>query len=222
MTATIITLAASARLTSLENVCLDLGLEIGSTRDRQIDRFIDTVSGRVATLCNRAFGRQIYRERIYSIPCEGVVLDAGPQVNRIISVWIQGGAAYDPRDYMLSNGKLLLSGPSNGAIGDGSAYNLWHSLRPSLVVEYEAGWLLPDEKVGTDFTGDTLLPADVESAVIQLVGVAVSEAGRDFTVKQESVEGIGSKTFYVQGSNAMLPHPGAEAALMPYRRLVLV
>lgn len=218
---TVLTPAATARLATLEGVCLDLGLTEGSPSDKQIVRFIDQASSRVASICNRVFGRQIYRERIHSLPREGFVLSAGP-VNRIISLSIMGGAAFAPEEYLLANDTLRLTyGGSGGGIGDGSAYNLWCSLRPTLVVDYEAGWLLPGEEVGETFAGTTPLPSDIETAISQLVGVAISEAGRDMTIRSENVQGVGSTTYNVQGAGSALPHPGAEAALQPYRMLAL-
>lgn len=218
---TVLTRADSSRLTTLENVCLDLGRSMGGPEDARIERFIDQASGIVASYCKRAFGRQIYRERIHSWPRDGFALAAWP-VNRVIGVSIDGGAAFTPDEYMLSDGILRLThGGSFGGIGDGTAYNLWRSTHPGMTVDYEAGWLLPDEEVGETFTGATPLPAEIERSVIQLVSVSLSEGGRDPTVKSETVEGVGSQSFYVQGANAGLPHPGAEAALQSYRVLSL-
>ncbi|MBN6819522.1 hypothetical protein JRF84_07955 [Methylobacterium organophilum] len=218
---TVLTPAATARLATPADVRLDLGLAEGTPPDAALLRRIDQASADVVRVCQRTFGRQIYRERIHSLPREGFVLSAGP-VNRIISLSIMGGAAFAPEEYLLANDTLRLTyGGSGGGIGDGSAYNLWCSLRPTLVVDYEAGWLLPGEEVGEDFTGATPLPADVEKAVIQLIGVAMSESGRDMTIRSENVQGVGSTTYNVQGAGSALPHPGAEAALQPYRMLAL-
>lgn len=216
MSITVIKAATTARLTSLENVCIELGKETGTALDRRIDRFIDNASAMAASYCERTFGRAIYRERLLSVPADGKILTAGP-VNRIISVGIQGGAVYGEGDYLLSDGKLLLTHGATGGMGDGSAWNLYRSLQPALIVEYEAGWVLPEEKAGDVFTGVEPLPYDIERAAIQLVGVMLSESGRDATIKEDTVEGVGSRSFYVQGTNARLPHPGAEAALEHHR-----
>ena len=214
--------ARTGRLISLEDVRIDLGLAADKPTDPKLARMVDQASAMAASFCERTFGRQIYRERILSMPVEGTILSVGP-VNRIISVGIQGGAVFPEDDYLLREGRLLLTYGAGAGIGDGSAYNLWHSLRPALVVEYEAGWLLPEDPEDDEiFTGTTPLPADIERAVIQLIGVAVSEAGRDATVKSDTVEGVGSRSFYVQGPNARLPHPAAEAALEHHRIVSLV
>lgn len=220
MIPTVIKAAATTMLTSVENVRTDLGLAQAAFPNDRVTRMIKTASSRVATYCNRTFGRQIYREAIHSVPREGLLLGAGP-VNRIVSVGIVGGAVFDADEYLLTDGKLLIEDGRSG-IGDGTAYNLWRALRPSLVVIYEAGWLLPGEPVGDDFTGDTDLPADIEDAVMKLISMAVSEGGRDIGVRQETNEGVGSTSYYIQGADASLSHPGAESALQPYRNLALV
>lgn len=216
---TVITPAASARLATPGDVRLDLGLPADSPSDQALLRRIDQASADVVRVCQRAFGRQIYRERIHSLPREGVVLRAGP-VNRIISLSVLGGAVLTPDEYLLADGdtlRLAYPGPSTGW-----AYGLWRGLCPTLVVDYEAGWLLPGEEVGDTFTGTTPLPADIERAVTQLIGVSISESGRDTTIRSENVQGVGSTTYNQMAAGSMLPHAGAEAALQPYRMLALV
>lgn len=221
MLPTVITPAVQTRLTTLVNARLDLGLGADSPSDALLERWIDQASSSAASFCDRVFGRQIYRERILKVCREGMVLQAGP-VNRIVAVSIQGGATYDDADYLLEDGKLRLTYESMGGIGDGSAYNLFWSMQPALIVDYEAGWVLPGEEVGTTFQGTTKLPADIELAVTQLIASNRSEAGRDPTIKSESNEGVGSVSYYVQGAASRLAHPGAEATLSHYRSTWLV
>lgn len=218
---TVTTRAATGRLVTLDDARLDLGLSAEAVPNPRLARIIDQASGRVSSYCNRTFGRQIYRETILCFPENGLLLGAGP-VNRIISVGILGGAGFDAAEYALSDGQLRLTHGPRPGWGDGSAYNLWRSIMPTIVVDYEAGWLLPGEDIGETFQGDVPLPAEVEAAVMQLVAVAAAGIGRDPTVKSETVEGIGSTSFYVQGAAAGLPHPAAETALQPYRNLVLL
>jgi hypothetical protein len=219
---TVLQQAKSKRLVSAENVRADLGLSEAKWPSTRLTRMIDQASAMATSFCERTFGRQIYRERVYAVRPEGLLMGAGP-VNRIVAVGIPGGAAYADHEYLLQDGRLLLQDSFGAGIGDGSAYNLWQALRPSLVVDYEAGWILPeDDTDDPTFTGGDLLPADIEKAVIQLISVAVSEAGRDVTVKSDTVEGVGSRSFYVQGAASKLPHPGAEATLEHYRVVTLV
>jgi hypothetical protein len=213
MIPTVVTAAKSRRLTTLENVRIDLGGMLGAVDDPRVDRFIDQASATAATFCHRTFGRQIYRERIDLGPhwsSEEIVLSASP-LNRILSV---------TRDGMLLDSGQYLGDGSSIVRYEGEHRCCWYGR--TMIVEYEAGWLLPGEEVGTTFTGEVPLPADIEKAVIQLIGVAISEAGRDMTVKSDTVEGIGSRQYYVQGASATLPHPAAEAALMQHQALVLV
>lgn len=215
---TVITRAATARLATVEDARLDLGLSEAAITDVRLGRLLDQASSRAAGFCNRAFGRQIYRQQILTVPAGGIILDGGP-INRIISVEIVGGAVFEEGDYLLNDGKLSLT--YGAGRGDGTDYNLWQSLHPTLAVVFEAGWLLPGEEVGDTFTGEEKLPAEIERAAIQLAGAALSENSRDALVKSETVEGIGTTSYYVQGAAAALPHPGAEAALQPYRILAL-
>ena len=213
MSAAVIKPAATARLTTLENVRMDLGGMLGAADDPRVERFIDQASATAASFCHRTFGRQVYRERIDLRPYwsdREIVLSAGP-LNRILSV---------TRDGVLLDSAQYLGDGSSIVRYEGEHRCCWYGR--SMVVEYEAGWLLPGEKVGTEFGLAPGLPADIEKAVIQLIGVAISEAGRDMTVKSDTVEGIGSRQYYVQGASASLPHPAAEAVLMQHKLLVLV
>lgn len=212
MSVMVITKAATARLATIAAVRTDLGLTEAAYPDARVERLIDQASAQAATFCRRVFGRQVYRERVdgcaFWTEIE-LVLSQGP-VNRILGITADG-VAMSPATYET----------------DGSfVYRLrgldrvcWSGRR--LIVDYEAGWLLPGDQVGSDFTGDTPLPADVEKAVIQMIGMAASEGSRDIAIRQEEVEGVGSFSYYVQGAAATLAHPGAEATLQQYRNLAL-
>jgi hypothetical protein len=210
---TILIPATAKALTNLQNVRGDLGLASDTPSDTQIQRFIAQASSRAATFCRRTFGRETVRERFgCQVPdCGGALglpLDRAPLV-RILSVSVDGvvmaDGSYETDDRFLYR---LQDGERRGWTGR------------SVVVDYEAGWLLPSEARGTPPTTIAPdLPPDVERAIIQLVGVAISAGGRDAMVKSQSVEGIGSTDWYVQGASASLPHPEAEAALSQYRRL---
>lgn len=215
MSATIIAPPASTRLTTAANARGDLGLPATVPTDTQLERWIDQASAQASTFCRRTFGRATYRERFeianrcLDDPYLGLQLDAAPVVS--ISAVKVDGLLLAPTTYE-ADGRLLYR------LQDGER-RAFHGR--VVVVEYVAGWVLPSEvgDYATPPAGAERLPADVERAVIQLVGVAASASGRDMMVKSEDVEGIGSRSFYVQGANASLPHPEAEATLMQYRRL---
>ncbi|KQO87333.1 hypothetical protein ASF33_02365 [Methylobacterium sp. Leaf92] len=223
MSVTVITAAKVRDLTTAANVRADLGLPAGAPADDQIKRFIAQASASAASFCRRTFGRETVRERFeidWRRRCdddaEGLLLSRAPAV-QIVSVKVDGltlaPSAYELTEqpaYPVSLFYLrhLVDGEARAWIGR------------AVTVEYEAGWLLPGESRGDPATTTAPdLPADVERAVIQLVGAAASASGRDMMVKSEDVEGVGSRSFYVQGSAASLPHPEAEATLAQYRRM---
>ncbi|KQP61064.1 hypothetical protein [Methylobacterium sp. Leaf108] len=215
MSVTVIIPATAKRLTTVANVRGDLGLTEGAAVEAQVLRWIDQASQQAATYCRRVFGRETVRERIdlcrHGSVTEdgGILLDRSPVVS-IMSVKV-GGTLQASGAYA-TDGRVLYR-------MEGDERRCWTGR--DVVVQYEAGWLLPGEERGEPSTTTAEdLPADIERAVIQLVGVSVSVAGRDATIKSESVEGIGSRDFYVQGANAALPHPEAEATLSQYRRML--
>lgn len=213
MNVIVITPAANARLTTIANVRADLGLAEAKWSDEKVGRLIDQASATAARVCMRTFGRQVYRERIDAQPYWSsfeIVLAESP-VTEIKSV-SRDGSVLDVGQYETDGTRIFRVESGHRCC--------WYGR--SLVLEYQAGWLLPGEEPGTAFGPALALPADIEKAVIQLIGVSVSEAGRDMTVKSDQVEGIGSRSYYVQGASASLPHPAAEAALMQYRNLRLV
>ncbi|MER2268242.1 hypothetical protein [Methylobacterium oxalidis] len=215
MSVSIITPATAKRLTTPANVRGDLGLAATAPPEAQLNRWIDQASARVASYCRRQFGRETVRERIALCPSSaadggaGLLLDRWPVV-RIFGVTVDS-ATLSPGTYETDVRRLYL-------LDDGARR---HWCGRTIIVDYEAGWLLPSESRGDPPTTTAPnLPADVEAAVIKLVAAAISANGRDAMVKSEDVEGIGSTSWYVQGATAALPHPEAEAALAGYRRLL--
>ncbi|MHC2016315.1 hypothetical protein [Methylobacterium sp. CM6247] len=215
MSVTVLSRAASGRLTTLENARMDLGGTLGSSSDLQMQRFIDQASSQAASYCRRVFGRETVRERInlcgYRTDDGGILLDRGPIV-RILGGMVDG-ATYAPEAFEVVGGREVFLTLAGERV-------CWRGSR--LTIDYEAGWLLPGEEreVNGVATLAEDLPADIERAVIQLVGVAASMSGRDITVKSEQTDGVGQTDFYVQGANASLPHPEAESILSQYRRML--
>ncbi|MBA9071725.1 hypothetical protein FHR71_005511 [Methylobacterium sp. RAS18] len=223
MSLTVITPAKARDLTTAANVRADLGLSGGVPTNEQVGRFIAQASASAASFCRRTFGRETVRERFeidWRRRCdedaEGLLLSRAPAI-QILAVKVDSltlaPAAYELAEQPAHPVSLfylrhLVNGEPQAWIGR------------AVTVEYEAGWLLPGEERGDPATTTAPdLPADVERAVIQLVGAAASASGRDMMVKSEDVEGVGSFSYYVQGANASLPHPEAEATLAQYRRM---
>ena len=216
MSVSVITPPTAKRLTTVSHVRGDLGLAADALADAQLQRWIDQASQQAATYCRRAFGRETVRER-FDLACSGVVGECGGILldrSPIVSIGsVKAGGMLLAPDAYATDGRMLYR-------LDSDERRWWSGRR--IVVQYEAGWILPGEPQTVEGVATTAedLPADIERAVIQLVGVAISASGRDLMVKSEDVEGIGSTSWYVQGANAALPHPEAEATLSQYRRLL--
>lgn len=214
MSLVVLTPAAEKRLTTVEHARADLGLS-ATVPQSQIERWIDQASARAASYCRRTFGREIVRERFaLCLSSEqdgepGLLLDRAPVV-RILGVTLDS-VAVAPETYETDGRSLFFLREGERRCWPGRV----------VAVDYESGWLLPGEARGTPPTTTAPdLPPDVEAAVIKLVGVAASAAGRDAMVKSEDVEGVGSRSWYVQGASSDLPHPEAESTLRDYRRLL--
>ncbi len=223
MSVTVIAPAKVRDLTTAANARADLGLPAGAPADDQLKRFIAQASASAASFCRRTFGRETVRERFEidwrrcrDEDADGLLLSRAPVV-QIVSVKVDS-LTLAPTAYQLEERPAHpVSLFYLRSVVDGEP-RAWGGR--SVAVEYEAGWLLPGETRGEPPTTALDLPADVERAVIQLVGASASASGRDAMVKSEDVEGVGSTSWYVQGASAALPHPEAEAILAQYRRAV--
>jgi hypothetical protein len=210
MSVIVITPPASRRLTTVENVRQDLGLPADTPLDAQILRHIDAQSGRAARYCNREFGLHAVRERIALPPHgrgESITLSRGP-IAQIVSIMMDG-RVLDPSQYEADGLSVYMLSAGTRSAWSGSI----------LHVAYDAGYVLPGQDTGDAPAGAEPLPADIERAVILLVGAALSTSRRDPMLKSDRVEGIGQRDYYVQGQNAAMPLPEAEEALRPYRRV---
>lgn len=203
MAAVIIAPATSHRLTTISRAREMCGFSFES--DRAAWLAIDQASAAAEHFCNRTFGIQTLRQR-FDLRCglESVVLDAWP-VTQIINIG-QDGTVLAPDAYEIDGIGLY-------PLRDGDRCR-WHGR--TLTVEYVAGYVLPDDEEGPIPAG--LLPADIERAVILLVNAALATRQREAGLKSETIEGIGSFSYFVQGSNNMLPDPEAESLLRPHRK----
>ncbi|MGE3742131.1 MAG: hypothetical protein AB7I59_21780 [Geminicoccaceae bacterium] len=123
-------------------------------------------------------------------------------ISEIVSV-VESGAALDPDvDYRLTTGGILLrlvdDTPAPWAIG-------------KIVVEYRAGWNLPNEA-----------PPDLAAAAIEQVRYVALAAGRDPGVRSYTAPDLEQVSFNVPGgssigSSGLLIQ--VETALAPYRNL---
>ena len=197
---TVVTPATSTRLTTVTRARAVLGFAL--ERDEFVDGIIEVVSTTIVDWCRRPFGLATYQERFPVCQGDGVLLGRSPLTN-IASV-VQGETALDPGDYAYDAelGRLYRQ--------DAAGY-LWRWWGP-LTVTYSAGYSLPAD------TGAWTLPPPVERAAILLAGAALSATDRDPLLRTETVDGVGSTSWWVPGS-AGLPSPEAESLLQPYRRV---
>lgn len=205
MSLVVVTPAASTRLTTPARARAMLGLPAGD--DAALGLFIDQASAAVAAHCRRRLAIETVREA-FGEPgglLGRVVLSRVP-VAAIVGVSLDGitlsaaGFALDP-----STGHLW------PAASPGWSAPVWSGL--SLAVEYRGGFVLP-----SDAPEAPTLPPDVERAAILMVGTYLSARARDPLVKAETVEGIGSTSWWVPGAADALPHPEAAQLLQPYVR----
>lgn len=155
-----------------------------------------------ATYCNREFGKETLIDRFRlddeSIPSiEVLVLSRTPLVS-ITSI--------------VEDGTTLTASQYEFEALTGFVWRLESDVRQcwamaSIVVTFVAGYELL-----------TTLPHDIELAVIEMMKQAYFAKQRDPLVKSVSVDGIGSRDYWVGsvGDNAAIP-PKAEALLDPYR-----
>jgi hypothetical protein len=202
--------ATSKRLTTPARAAAMLGF--GDPASLSFKMALDQASTRVATYCHRVFGIETVQQRFEFLswernePMDKLLFGRFP-VTEIVKVVVDG-VILDPALY--EHDEIFLYRL------DAAARRCWSGR--IVFVEYKAGYTLPSDAENATWT----LPDDIERAAILLAGSSLAMGGRDPMVKSEQVEGIGQTDFYVQGSNASLPHPEAESLLQEYRSLILV
>ena len=197
---TVVTPANSTRLTTLERARALLSFPPG--QDALALRSIDVASAIVADWCRRPFARETVRETLPICPGDSILLARSP-VTSFMSV-VQGETTLDPAEYAYDAelGRLYRQDAA------GYLFRWWGPL----AITYVAGYTLPAD------SGTWTLPLPVERAAILLAGAALSTTERDPLVRTETVEGVGSTTWWVPGASG-LPSPEAESLLQPYRRV---
>lgn len=198
----VVTPATSMRLTTLERAREMLGFGYGDYD--AAERCIDSASRTIADHCRRPFGLATYREtfRGADLP-DGALLSRGP-VTAFVSVTSDDTVlAAEEYSFDPDLGRLYRTDLA------GLVWRWWGS---ALTVVYSAGYTLPAD------TGTWTLPDPVERACILLAGAYLSQRDRDPLIRTESVEGVGSTTWWVPGGSG-LPSQEAEQLLQPYRRL---
>lgn len=193
---TVVTPAASTNLTTMTAASNMLGIP---QETEGLDIAIEQASGMIVDHCRRPFGLETVRE-IFRWPRSGLLLARSPAIS-FVSI-DEGGNALTADDYEL-DGETL--------------FRVSHSCRlpwvGQITVTYSAGYVLPGD------TGTQTLPAPVERAAVLVAGSILSSRARDPMLRSETVEGVGSTSWWVPDGGS-LPSPEAETLVAPYRRVV--
>lgn len=195
----ILSAAATGDLTTLATAKRELGI-VDAAQDARIADLISEASDLVAQWCNRSgFGRETLRqtERLAS-PVDVLVLYRDLGVT--ITVVIEDGVTLDAADYE-RDGVLL--------------YRLREGIRVPwtarlVVLEYQAGFLLPDE-----------VPPALERACLDLLAGLWHGQGRDPAVRNETTEGVGAVGYFEPRGDTLPLAADRLAALERYRRFHL-
>lgn len=209
-TATVTTANDYAALTTLDRVKTELGIVEADSDALLAAKIREASSDIFARIW--AQPRETITETFWPRPwqvCgpEALVLSRRPVVS-VTSVTVDGSAV-DSSLYRLAAAGMLHALAADGAPTE------W-SIAKSVVVTYVAGYTMPCEVANYD------LPPALEAACVELVSSYWLSRGRDPTVRQEDVPGLGSQTFWVGaiGEVGSLP-PGVEAKIAPYKRMMI-
>lgn len=208
-TLTVITPAASSRLTTVDAFREEFGVASGAASDAQVLRWIDRSSAMAADYCSRVFAQEVVRQVDAFLGCSSILLERTPATAIVVTVDgtdLTAGVDYhhDPVRgalYRLRNGRPCV----------------WRGL---VQVDYAGGYVLP----GNDGAN---LPGDVEYAVLlwsaSFMGRATT-ATASGTIRREQIDGVG----YTEYFDPTISTPPAGSALQtpqqllaPYRRVVL-
>lgn len=191
---TIVTPATSTSLVTRAYVKSELSITDNS-EDARIDSYIAQASAAIAGWCGRVFARETLTETIRltsPISPDQLVLARFPVVS-IASV-VEDGTTLDAADYEANAENGLLRRLSNDAIVSWSG--------SKIVVSYTAGYSLPNSA-----------PEALQRACVDLVAYYRASAGRDPSLRSESVEGIDSASYF-DGAGERGGLPPAVAGLL--------
>jgi len=198
----VVTPAASVALVTLDQAKAALGIPIENTsQDAALSAQIDSVSAAINNYCNRIFAVQEYTDQIRNV-CGywgeplvtrqfPIVVDDGVPLVTVS----EGGLPLDPAYLELhpETGSLYRLDSASTAPGAWTA-----SL---ILVEYTAGF--------------DPVPADVQSAALEWITARYSVAGRDPTLRTETIPDVISQTFGDAAGSSSIP-PGTRDLLTPY------
>ena len=192
---TVVTPAASRKLTTLENLKAELGIP-SSAEDVRLGRLIGRASDIISGHCDRTFGRETVRLDVHGWSCEpGIRLRGGPL--EVVSV-AAGGTDLQPGDWQFDGEEARLYRLSGAA----AQRILWPG--QATAITYRRGYVLPGDD-GYEAAGRFQLPGDVEQACITLVTSLRAGSRRDPMLRSESSEGLGAQSYIATADMGALP-----------------
>jgi hypothetical protein len=202
MALTIIEAAAEKKLTTLMEARQACGVT-DSSADVYLFNAIEIVSDTISRWCKRIFAVETVRESIYpDKPGKSLMLSRWPVV--AITAVTVNGAAEDIANVEAEDSGHLFRIDASGC------RTLWPSGR--IVVEYSAGYVLPDKSGRT-------LPLDIERAALITIRADWFARSRDPLIRSETIEMFDIERVersYSPYRTTALP-PDAEALLTSYR-----
>lgn len=195
----IVTPAATGDLTTLANAKRELGIT-DAAQDARIADLIHEASDLIAQWCNRrGFGRETLRQTERLASPLGVLV-----LQRDLAVAV---TAVSEDGVTLAAGEYERSGVLLYRLRDGMRVP-WTAC--TVVMEYEAGFTLPNEA-----------PPALERACLDLLAGLWHGVGRDPAVRNETTEGVGAVSYFEPRADTLPLPPDRLAALERYRRFHL-
>lgn len=191
------------RLATLAGIKAELQVT-GGADDAFLSALIDRASATVRAWCSRTFALETLSETFrLSRPDDALLLSRWPVV--AVTAIAEAGTTLSAADFETDTGKGLvyrLDGSDNRS--------RWPAGK--IVVEYQAGFILPGENGRT-------LPEDIEKAATLLVKADYFARSRDPLLKAEDVSAVLSTSYWVGGfgDGGSLP-PDVEGLLSRYRQ----
>jgi hypothetical protein len=198
---TIVTPAAESDLLAVARVKTELSIS-GSSEDATLELLIAEASALLAAYCGRdTFGREtlLQTERL-TCATESIVL--GRDIAPAITSVTVDGETLDTDEYEIDSSLLYRLEDDQRTWWDAG----------KVVVSFQAGFSLPNSA-----------PTALARAALDLVVGMYRGAGRDTTVRQEMVEGVGATSYFdVRAGAGTLPLSADRLRALDRYRLVVV
>lgn len=193
------------QLVTLDRVKQELSIDTDKY-DNLLSAKIDEASSDIESHLGRTLSHATLTQTLWSGPgwAERFLLQRWP-VGSITSVVVD--------DVAVESSLYRLDGDTGAVYKlDSNGYPCVWEWCKSVIIVYEAGYYLPGEN-------NRDLPYPIESAAIDLVTSYWQNRGRDQSIMQEDVPGLGTVRYWVgaQGDSGDLP-PGVMAKISAYRR----